>query len=327
MGRHTVSLLLDEGADVWLLNRGKTRNPFPEQRVKVLKCDRMNEQKKFRRLLEYGGEEELEASASTRVEWDAVIDFVCFRRKGIEDILLVSGCIKHYVFVSSDSVFMACERSKIEGYQSKSGLKEEHAIPINNKQSKREAKERNYYQYEYGGGKLDCELCLQENSGKFDRYTILRLPDVIGPFDNLGSFLNLQKAILGNHVIGTRAIPDVSPEAHQISLCYAPDVAKPTIPELIKMVAEELKVECKQDPGLETELVSVDFGPICNEKAKQLLQWEPTEVVRQTVEWYKDEENMRYTAHLADSRCDAQISWCNQQQQQQQQRVKYYAIA
>ena len=193
MGRHTVSYLLEKGADVWVLNRGKTRNPFQQQHVKVLKCDRMNQGKKFRRFLQHGKEDEGVPAESLKVEWDAVIDFVCFRRKGIEDILSASGCIKHYIFISSDSVFMACERSKIETFQSNSGLEEDHAIPINNKKAKREAQERNYYQYEYGGGKLDCELCLQENSDRFDKYTILRLPDVIGPFDNLGSFMNLQK--------------------------------------------------------------------------------------------------------------------------------------
>ncbi|EKX48231.1 hypothetical protein GUITHDRAFT_105839 [Guillardia theta CCMP2712] len=247
----------------------------------------MNEQKKFRRILQHGKEDEDVPAESPKVKWHAVIDFVCFRRKGIEDILSASGCIKHYVFISSDSVFMACERSKIESYQSKSGLEEDHALPINNKKSKREAKERNYYQYEYGGGKLDCELCLQENSDRFDRYTILRLPDVIGPFDNLGSFMNLQKAILANETIGTRAVPD------------------PTIPEYVNMVAEAVGVGCKQDPELETELVSVDFGPISNEKAKKILQWQPTplqEAICSTVNWYKDEENVQYTSHLVDSR-------------------------
>jgi hypothetical protein len=83
------------------------------------------------------------------------------------------------------------------------GLPEEAAIPPQSKEAKKKAKKNNKYQFEYGGGKLDCELCLAEclaegayGGGGRGGYTILRLPDVVGPWDNIGSQLRLQEALI-----------------------------------------------------------------------------------------------------------------------------------
>lgn len=111
MGRHVVSSLLSHGARVTILNRGKTPNPFAsDARVKHLLCDRLNEGKRFRALLAAGPSR---TQAGARADdhsregvgpiWDAVVDFVCFRKKGMEDILSQAHMIGHYIFISSDS--------------------------------------------------------------------------------------------------------------------------------------------------------------------------------------------------------------------------------
>jgi hypothetical protein len=115
MGRHVVSSLLSHGAHVTILNRGKTPNPFKgDACVTHLRCDRLNEGKRFRALLaagpgpvaghtQCGAGKEGGGMTGAWSGWDAVIDFVCFRKKGMEDILSQAHAIGHYVFISSDS--------------------------------------------------------------------------------------------------------------------------------------------------------------------------------------------------------------------------------
>lgn len=94
-------------------------------------------------------------------------------------------------------VFMYLRKHTHKGVN---GLPEEAAIPPQSKEAKKKAKKNNKYQFEYGGGKLDCELCLAEladgGGGGGGGYTILRLPDVVGPWDNIGSQLRLQEALI-----------------------------------------------------------------------------------------------------------------------------------
>ena len=110
MGRHVVCLLRARGAHVTLLNRGKSSNPFADDaHVRHLQCDRLNDRTRFRELVGAGPP----GSTESQGMWDAVIDFVCFRRKGMEDIVSQARCIRHYVFISTDSVFMACDPAHV----------------------------------------------------------------------------------------------------------------------------------------------------------------------------------------------------------------------
>jgi len=189
-------------------------------------------------------------------------------------------------------------------------------------QAKRNAKKNNPYQFEYGGGKLDCELCLTGGGSaaalpEWTAWTILRLPDVIGPFDNLGSQLRLQQDLLAGKRIGTKtgadriSLVDAADVARSILavLCAAPTTygctlhiacsEKPTFEEYVRMVAGALGVDAVVDSGEEADMVTVDMGPISNAKALALLEWTPTPLgstVRNVVEWYKDPQNQQYTA-------------------------------
>ena len=62
------------------------------------------------------------------------------------------------------------------------------------RQEGRAAKQKTH-QFEYGKGKLDCEFCLVSSAPGFVQYTILRLPDVIGPWDNIASHLRVQETL------------------------------------------------------------------------------------------------------------------------------------
>eukprot|EP00802_Teleaulax_amphioxeia_P021254 Tamp_21597.p1 GENE.Tamp_21597~~Tamp_21597.p1 ORF type:complete len:359 (-),score=75.45 Tamp_21597:59-1135(-) len=274
--------------------------------------------------------------------WDAVIDFVCFRKKGMKDIVAQAQAIEHYIFISTDSVYMACDRDKVLAQQGDGGLPEEAAYPATTKLAKSRAKENNEYQYEYGGGKLSCEHLLKgeggdtkrdtkrdakkkgRSCGGFSRWTILRLPDVIGPWDNLGSLLRLQQDLLAGRTVGTK----VGAACGRISIIGAADVArailavlrvgerahgktlhiacteKPTFREFVLEVANALGVQAVTNPEEEGDMVTVDVGPLANEAAVALLAWHPTplrQTVEETVEWYKDAGNRQYTTAFDES--------------------------
>jgi hypothetical protein len=263
----------------------------------------------------------------------------------MEDIIAQAHMIEQYIFISTDSVFMACDREKVLAHQGDRGLPEEAAYPAATKLAKRVAKENNEYQYEYGSGKLDCELLLSaamgggvgkggrvegggghkgRKKGCFSRFTILRLPDVIGPWDNLGGQLRLIQNLLAGQTVGTK----VGAPCGRISMIGACDVAraivavlmtgeraygttlhiacteKPTFSEYVQLVAEVLGVQPVTDPTAEADMVTVDIGPIRNTAAITLLSWTPTplrQTVKEVVEWYKDAGNRRYTTAFDES--------------------------
>ena len=193
MGRLCVEKFLHAGAEVAVMNRGRTPSPFRDHpRVRHIKCDR-DDRKRFRRLMEMGatlfcdagdgpgskrkqdadgaGEQQDEAGPRS---WDAVVDFVCFRPKNMRDVIN-AAVTKHYVFISTDSVYMACDIKKLADKISEGPLLEEHTFAPTDEE---ELIERNEYQYTYGKRKLDCEDVLKVASSILPQYTILRLPDV-----------------------------------------------------------------------------------------------------------------------------------------------------
>ena len=186
MGRLCVEYLLDAGAEIAVLNRGVTPSPFSgNPRVHHIICDRFNERKKFRRIIGAGpqfsetlrSKRKLE-SGDTKEEtsiWDGVIDFVCFQNKNIMDVINHLKT-KHYIFISTDSVYMACdlEATAESSKRSDGRLLENDTFEPTDISA---LKSRNEYQYDYGNGKLQCERALL-SSDTFKHFTILRFPDV-----------------------------------------------------------------------------------------------------------------------------------------------------
>lgn len=97
------------------------------------------------------------------------------------------GCfrVQHYVFVSSDSLFVGCCPA--------TGTRTEADVKPLSGDALRKVEAREAYQVAYGKGKLACEEALAKAfSQEHFPWVGLRLPDVIGPCDNLGCHLQLQ---------------------------------------------------------------------------------------------------------------------------------------
>eukprot|EP01102_Stenamoeba_stenopodia_P003584 TRINITY_DN1376_c0_g1_i2.p1 TRINITY_DN1376_c0_g1~~TRINITY_DN1376_c0_g1_i2.p1 ORF type:complete len:433 (+),score=101.16 TRINITY_DN1376_c0_g1_i2:60-1358(+) len=182
-----LSLLHNLSPDEWtvtVLNRGHTywrtpvSNVFPTAHLVVF--DR-NKREDFVRLLKsLQPPDEIRSSDSegdgSSFEWDAVIDFCAYEPEDMEDI--VSGLkdrVKHYLFISTDSVYMVCAKPTHGG-----PIREDDDTLPND----RELYEKLAKEDEYGDSKHKCETVLKQAfaAHKFP-YTSLRLPDVIGPYD------------------------------------------------------------------------------------------------------------------------------------------------
>lgn len=186
MGRLVVNYLVEGGADVAVLNRGITPSPFASNpRVRHIRCDRLNDRKQFQKIISSGANI-CDAAGSKRkcesvevqenaVPWDGVIDFVCFKAQNMKDVVNHLKT-KHYIFISSDSVYMACDVERtLNSSRNSGGLLLEN--DVHEPRDVGMLKSRNRYQYEYGNGKLRCEKVLLE-SERFRQFTILRFPDV-----------------------------------------------------------------------------------------------------------------------------------------------------
>eukprot|EP00003_Mantamonas_plastica_P031275 TRINITY_DN807_c0_g1_i4.p1 TRINITY_DN807_c0_g1~~TRINITY_DN807_c0_g1_i4.p1 ORF type:complete len:191 (+),score=38.60 TRINITY_DN807_c0_g1_i4:185-757(+) len=109
MGRLLVEKLTQMGNRVTILNRGKSPSPFKNNsNVVHFKCDRMNQRPKFRSHLKTN-------------RYDYIIDFVCFRPQHAIDVIKAIDFkrgfsdLKQYIFISTDSVYMACMRPPSHG--------------------------------------------------------------------------------------------------------------------------------------------------------------------------------------------------------------------
>jgi len=235
MGRLMIERLLELGHDVTMSNRGVSDNPFAgDSRVALLQCDRLDDRPRFVELL---------SAASSAARFDAVVDFTGFHRDNITDVVKalhnvsaedVVRKVQHYVYISTDSVYMAAQRpfpSLSVGSGLRAGgvredgtverLVESDCVRPDSGEKRKALKRWNKYQYGYGGNKLGCDeelaswhaktvpptpsplSCPREYAvsgqgvavAQGFPYTSLRLPDVMGPYDNLGSHLQVQKLL------------------------------------------------------------------------------------------------------------------------------------
>ena len=88
-------------------------------------------------------------------------------------------------------------------------------------------KKYNRYQYGYGGNKMGCEEELSEWWEKTGfPFTALRLPDVMGPYDNLGTHLDVQQRIMQHKPVPSngKSANVENADTHRISLVYVHDV-------------------------------------------------------------------------------------------------------
>lgn len=178
MGRHTVQALLDVHASVEIITRGQSDNPWGT-RVPQTVCDRqeacleMKLQQKF---------------------WDVVVDFPIFTARDAVAIIRSSRWIRHYIFPSSDDVYMVCNRT-LFSYGSDGGVLEESAIRPTNSTA---AVKLNKWD-SYGNGKKQLEERFAASALNF---TALRLPDVWGSYESTGRFVTFLRSLEKGRSIG-----------------------------------------------------------------------------------------------------------------------------
>lgn len=179
MGHHTVEALLHAGIKVDILSDGHSPNPWPRL-VNETICD------VHATCL---GEKLREGP------WDLVVDFPVFTPHDISTFLAHANWIRHYIFPSSDDVYMVCNRS-IFKYGPSGGVLEESAVRLDNK-----TKQSQLDQWDdYGNNKKLLEENLANSSLNF---TALRLPDVWGPYESTGRFVTFLRALEKGISIGT----------------------------------------------------------------------------------------------------------------------------
>ena len=310
IGVHIVRELLAQGYAVTLLNRGVTPSPFTnDPRVRTIHADRFEDRDAV-----------TEAIASE--EWSGMVDTTCFDVVDASTVVDAVASLEtppRCIYISTDSVFAACEHVE------KDALVEADAVRATSRQDIAELKRRDSYQYGYGSAKLDAE----EVYATIDSVS-LRLPDVIGPRDNLGGFLDLVDAV-GRGRVGCAVKHVADGKSHVGSIAFAPDVGRAvvaaltasnppkvlhiacvrpvSISELAALVAGER--DYALDAARKAPLLTVDVGgPLCVDAALSALDWRPTplaDAIRETVAWYETAEHRSYTRALAAGKTPAAL--------------------
>ena len=86
-----------------------------------------------------------------------------------------TGLLGHYIFISTDSVYMCCLPPAKIGQLP--GIQERHAVRPSSKEEFAALQGRDSYQIDYGGGKLGCEEVLLLPGHCF--FLIRRLPHAL----------------------------------------------------------------------------------------------------------------------------------------------------
>ena len=121
---------------------------------------------------------------SKNSKWTLVIDFCAFVRKHIKQVIkAISHKLLLYVFISTDSIYDVCAKE----VRLEPRILETDALRPCTEDEIEELKKNE----EYGHDKLRCEEYLESHCKEYYagfRYLVLRLPDVIGPYDSSGRY-------------------------------------------------------------------------------------------------------------------------------------------
>ena len=303
IGRATTEALLAAGASVTLANRGHTANPFGDV-VRHISCDRRRHPDGL--------------AAHLRADrWDAVVDLVAFCPGDVEPILQSASNIGRYIFISTDSVYMACNRNGFQHSASGRLLEGSDA----RRSDARAQKDK------YGAEKLAAEAALRAAGGTLD-WLALRLPDVLGPHENTGRLERLLLKLCKGQRIGTRlnGVDGADSAGLALSVVFAQDVATavvgalslpteapmmppgqlralhicasetPTWTQLVIACAEALRTHAihveppRFDAAKDNPFVSVDVGALDGSAARAALPgWAPAPLAQrldETVGWW-----------------------------------------
>jgi nucleoside-diphosphate-sugar epimerase len=291
MGLELIKRLIDSEFELYIINRGNSywNGKFYEiidgKNCKHIKLDR-NDHKFGHNIKEM------------ELFYDYIIDFTCFERSDVDN--LFDGLelnFKNYIFISTDSVYNACDI----------GINRNDEIFFNNTHIPLVVEEdtictdrvKGKKRDSYGYNKFKCEdRILEKLKGKDISYYILRLPDVIGEFDETYRIWYYVEWL--RHINVLKIEFEKIDEFRKLSFVYSSDVCsiivsilegnkKPgvynishtetlTLVELIEYMAKKLNVEFQfkvKDSAI-TYYPSVNIGAISNEKAKYILDFKPT---------------------------------------------------
>ncbi|EGR34125.1 nad dependent epimerase, putative [Ichthyophthirius multifiliis] len=181
MGLKLLQILSENNYEIYYINRGKK---YWNNQVKKIKnathiFGNRNEKKEYTKLIKYVSEK-AGITNSSNIKWSAVYDFCGYKYSEVQCTYeALKGLIDIYVFISTDSIYDACDK-KIR----QSNLQTQQIlikIYLN--------RNGNQFIKEQHAHKLKCEEFLYHYTQKdIFPFVILRLPDVIGPFDDTGRF-------------------------------------------------------------------------------------------------------------------------------------------
>jgi hypothetical protein len=261
--------------------------------------------------------------------WLGVVDFCAYRKRDIMAIPdKIFSIMPVYIFVSTDSVYEVC-------------LDDDSRLPVREDMASVSGVIRPT-QDKYGYNKLQCEFLLSQRATEKCRVISLRLPDVLGPFDDTRRLWGMKCWIQSG-------IPLPS-SSQVVSFCYSIDVVdlmvhllqgasldsppdggafnigcEEQIPmcEFVDILREIIGVsELKDYIGRfsrKTYLPSVEVRgvPLCLEKAKRLLGFKPTPlrvVLEETIEWLNLAEKLypkEFFETVSDLPCTIRIRYCD----------------
>eukprot|EP00930_Biecheleria_cincta_P076613 TRINITY_DN63819_c0_g1_i1.p1 TRINITY_DN63819_c0_g1~~TRINITY_DN63819_c0_g1_i1.p1 ORF type:complete len:369 (+),score=55.18 TRINITY_DN63819_c0_g1_i1:84-1190(+) len=309
VGKETVAALLSLPAQVHVVNRGRSywgTNDVFGGRVKRWTADR-NYRCSFSRCLSAATED-----AGGR--WALVADFSAFSGQDMHAALAgLSGCFDQYIFISSDSVYEVSERAA-SGWLPSGPISEADA----KRPARLLARWQRWWHESYGCGKLEAEEVLAaslEKDATAARSISLRLPDVIGPFDDtlrlwaywhwlrsgtpvevdsmddqpLALVFSRDVARFIADRVSRPALHDVAPRCDAVNLACT---TQPTLVELLRQLAaasgqEPAFVESAGPTGF---LPSVERPwPLCCDHARRVYNFQPTpleEALTTSAHWF-----------------------------------------
>lgn len=185
MGRELVQRLVARPARVCVVNRGRkywgTDDPSGGHAARLI-ADR-RDASSFAGLLD-------EATKRLGTSWDLVADFSAYNGNDMRAALAgLRGRFRRYAYISSDSVYEVSAWAG-DGWLQRKAISEEPYVAEaeSERPSSKKVRHRLQKADSYGDGKLEAEEALAAGLLEVPgcRGVSLRLPDVIGPFDDTG---------------------------------------------------------------------------------------------------------------------------------------------
>jgi nucleoside-diphosphate-sugar epimerase len=303
MGRELVDFLRSQSIAVYTVNRGKRY--WGEKRETSIVADRKNRQE-YREKIE-------KFIQRTNTTWLGIVDFCAYKPKDITeslpDCLFDSDLFPIYILISTDSVYEAIPE-QLNGISTMSeSITDKYPNSMLDKTFD-----------SYGYKKLLCERALLERSRS--NVVCLRLPDVIGEFDDTHRFWCYKLWVQSG--LPVHASSDDIPLAFVYSRDVVSVIAKLLLPNTGKEVIRDcINIGCSEQVSLRKliEMISEAVGentadrrfeigfekysffpsverriiPLNFDKAVSLLGWSPTplrEAIQRTVEWLNRAEEL-----------------------------------